>query len=167
MSGGGQGGSQGDGGGVAGGGGISVRWYPGSSSATGWVGFGGSTFELAGLGSRSIGSNWQLYRGTFRGNQYVSAWRVAPALRVVGVATAVVGVGLDSMALWTYYQDPSDPNAITPAKFGANLGMTALGFWFPVGTTIAAGYFVGEFFIPEGWGGLLGGFGSTGDRWRR
>jgi len=88
------------------------------------------------------------------GNQYVKTFSLAKAGNFLGKASFGVGVVLDGIGVVYYLQDPNNPNAVSPAKFGVNTGIGAIGLtgW---GTAPALIYFGLEAFYP---GGTVGAF---------
>ena len=122
------------------------------------VGILASTAQLSSTSTFSLlNSSYQLapklYTSGFVSNQYVSTFKVAKVGKMAGRASIGIGVVIDANGVRNYYEDPMSANAVTPAKFGLNLGVTAHSAAFnPV---VGIGYFAIDAFFPGGWEGAL------------
>lgn len=98
-----------------------------------------------------------MYPSEFRGNQYVSTFNIAKAGKLAGTITFGVGTAIDGYGVYTYYtQGSENPNAVHPAKAGANLGVGIYGLYgAPPGWIAGTIYFVGDATLPGGWEGGL------------
>lgn len=106
------------------------------------------------LGTTKLGFSPKYYGNAWRGNQYAKTFNIGKIGKGLGIAGAAVGVIADGVGLRTYYNDPNSLNAISPGKFGLNLGMTGLGFT-GIGTVPSVLYFGVDAFYPGGWEGYI------------
>jgi hypothetical protein len=121
-------------------------WYGPASTGNGVAGTAAGLVEL-GAGSYTLGSNLKLYRTGWRGNQHVTTFSVGKVLKGFGLTSAVVGVGMDVVAL---SRGPDDPNGIGFGKFSANLIFTGVSFVGVPGFAIGTGYFALDALYPGG-----------------
>jgi len=63
---------------------------------------------------------------------------------------------MDGIGVKNYYNDPTSPNAVHPAKAGLNTGIGAIGVWGgPGGAVLSLFYFGIDAFYPGGWDGAM------------
>ncbi|MCL9803987.1 RHS repeat-associated core domain-containing protein [Flavobacterium amniphilum] len=109
-----------------------------------------------GSGITRIGTNATFYTATasgrvFYGNQYVSTFGLSKIGTGLGYLGAGAGLVFDGIGVYNYYQNPNDPNAVSPAKASLNTGMAAYGLWGgPGGLALSLGYGALEAFYPGG-----------------
>jgi hypothetical protein len=148
----------------------SLAWSAGAGSVAqsgggGWVGPANSTNGgigvLAGAvenlsGNASLGTNGKIYSSGWNGNQYVSTAKAAKVGKILGGATFVIGTGLDAIGVYNYYtKGANNPNAVSPAKAGTNLGIGAWGMINPATAVGAALYYGVDTFYPGGFNGAM------------
>jgi hypothetical protein len=105
----------------------------------------------------------KLYPSGWPGNQHVSTFNLTKAGKLAGKITFGVGTAIDAYGVYTYYtQGAENPNAVSPAKAGVNLGVGVYGLYGgPPGCIIGTMYFVTDATYPGGVQGLVNDQAST------
>ncbi|UKY87830.1 RHS repeat-associated core domain-containing protein [Elizabethkingia anophelis] len=136
-------------------------WLSPTNTTIGGIGVLGTGFENL-SGRTSIGMNFKLYPSGWRGNQYVSTYRIAKVGKVLGSATLVIGTALDTYGVYSYYTEGANsPNAVHPIKGSANLGVGLWGMLHPVTAFGAVLYYGIDTFDPRGFSGAMEAIGNT------
>ncbi|TAF83710.1 MAG: hypothetical protein EAZ51_00685 [Sphingobacteriales bacterium] len=79
-------------------------------------------------------------------------WYTAKWAKVGARTLGGVGVGLDAVGLYNYYNNPSSSYTVSPGRFGANSTAAAMvTFGGPPGWITGGVYYIGELAIPGGW----------------
>ena len=130
-------------------------WYTPTSNTNGGIGVISSGIEAVPgtyrLSTTTRGFSPKYYGNAWRGNQYTSTLSVTKTAKFVGRGTFILGLVFDGVGVYEYYQDPTSPDAVHPAKAGLNTGMGIYGFFNPFA---AAMYYGMDAFYPGGWKGL-------------
>ncbi|MCT3924523.1 hypothetical protein HZP94_15030 [Elizabethkingia anophelis] len=136
-------------------------WLSPTNTTIGGAGVFGTGFENL-SGRTTIGMNFKLYPSGWRGNQYVSTFRITKVGKVLGTATFVIGTALDTYGVYNYYTEGANsPNAVHPIKGSANLGVGLWGMLHPVTAFGATLYYGIDTFDPRGFSGAMEAVGNT------
>jgi RHS repeat-associated protein len=121
--------------------------------------WGAEASALENLAGKTQLGNWKLYfenpatGRVFKGNQYVKTIGLAKTGKVLGVAGGIVGMGLDGVGVYNYYNPTAENinSRVSPGKFGADGVMTGVGIWGgPFGAGASVLYFGIDAFYPGG-----------------
>jgi len=136
--------------------GSNIHWMEKASKRNTTVGLLASVLEQAGVGL-SVGGNLKLYTNAWKGNQYVKTLNFGKVGKGFGIATAVIGTGLDLWGVKNYYMyGPNADNVVAPTKALTNAGATSLGLFGGISGAVGSAIYFGiDAYYPGGWPGAM------------
>lgn len=135
------------------------EWYAFGGRAN--YGIGAAAVGLANFSGQTrittTGSSIKLYRPNANGNVFIrNAYTKTMGLRqigtLVGYGSFGLGLTMDAIGVYNYYNNPESTNKVHPAKAGLNTTIGAYGLT-GAGTIPALLYFGVDAFYPGGWEG--------------
>lgn len=121
-------------------------------------------YSLSASALENTSGSFRMRNGSYNGNRfspkyYQSGWaggsragiktyNAAKLGKLASKAAIAVGIALDANGVREYLSNPNSQNAVTPAKMGVNLGVTAYASW--VNPVVGIAYFGIEALYPGG-----------------
>jgi len=134
-------------------------WLPEFSKWNGGIGtLAGGVEALS--GAARLGTEFKLHKPLLDFRQYLPTTKISALGKAGGLATFGLGTIVDGVGVLNYYRlGASDPNSVSPAKFGVNAGVGVYGVLGGIpGAIVGAGYYGIDTFYP-------GGFPAAMDKW--